>query len=120
MLTVKPVTAPEAATSLHSQAVLKSRKILLDAKWRHLQVIAYSGSCFTNLAHKVGFQLHQHGERKALSFSCVLLALHSVQCTGSKETVSCCSQFVVGSQTKIFKGSSMAENLADNLVDYSE
>ena len=44
---------------------------------KYLQVIAYSGSCFTNLAHKVGFQLHQLGEGKALSFSCVLPALYS-------------------------------------------
>ena len=58
---------------------------------KYLQVIAYSGSCFRNLAHKVGFQLHQLGERKALSFSCVLLALH----THPKEIVSWYSQFVV-------------------------
>ena len=66
---------------------------------KYLQVIAYSGSCFTNLAHKVGFQLHQLGEGKALSFSCVLPALHSVVCSAHQRNSELIYfQFSVGSQ----------------------
>ena len=65
----------------------------------YLQVIANSGSCFTNLAHKVGFQLHQLGEGKALSFSCVLPALHSVVCSAHQRNSELIYfQFSVGSQ----------------------